>query len=32
MTQKICTGKAVEKVAVTREDKRFLGVPGSMRE
>lgn len=39
MTQKICTGKDVEKdsvkrirPSVTREEKRFLGVRGSMRE
>jgi hypothetical protein len=39
MTQQICTGKDVEKdsvkricPSVTREEKRFLGVRGSLRE
>jgi len=39
MTQKICTGKDVEKdsgkrirPSVTKEEKRFLNVRGSMRE
>ncbi|CAM6072471.1 unnamed protein product [Sphagnum tenellum] len=31
MTQKICTSKAVEKDAVTREEKRFLGVRASRK-
>jgi hypothetical protein len=31
MTQKICTGKAVEKDAVTREEKRFSGVRASRK-